>query len=259
MRLDTDGLNKHFGGVAALDDVSLEFVPGSVTAVIGPNGAGKSTLFNVIAGYLRPDSGHVYLSENGSDPAPEDTLVGLPPHQIARRGVGVLFQDVRVFERLSAFDNVAAGVKDQPGENPLTSLIRPGQVQKAERKTREVADRMLEFVGLSDVADLWAGQLSYGQQKLVALARLLAGDSQVLLLDEPMSGVHPDMVARILKLIKKLADNEGRTVVMIEHNLNVVKWIGDWVYLMAGGRVEVFGRPDEVLRNKALNAVFPNL
>jgi len=259
MRLEIDNLNKRFGGVTALEDVSLEFAPGSVTALIGPNGAGKTTLFNVVAGYLRPDSGNVYLTDDGHEPSTENTLIGLPPHKIARKGVGVLFQDVRVFERLSALDNVAAGVKGQQGENPLTSLIRRGQVQKNECDTVETAGRFLDYVGLVDVAHVWAGQLSYGQQKLVALARLLAGNSQILLLDEPTSGVHPDMITKILNLIQKLADNDGKTVVMIERNLNVVKRVGDWVYLMANGRVEVFGKPKEVLRDTTLQEIFPNL
>jgi len=259
MRLEIDNLKKRFGGVTALEDVSLEFAPGSVTAIIGPNGAGKTTLFNVVAGYLLPDSGNVCLTDDGYETTAEKTLIGLPPHEIAWNGVGVLFQDVRVFERLSTLDNVATGVKGQQGENPLTCLLMRGRVLKNESNTLEIAKRFLNYVGLDDVAHLWAGQLSYGQQKLVGLARLLAGNSQILLLDEPTSGVHPDMIAKILGLIQQLAGNDGKTVVMIEHNLNVVKSVGDWVYLMANGKVEVFGKPEEVLRDSTLQEIFPNL
>lgn len=266
--IEIENLNKRFGGLVALDDVSLDFPAGTVTAIIGPNGAGKTTLFNIIAGFLSPDSGAVMLmpSENNSASAPDRqkekeqyNILGLPPYEIARRGVGVLFQDIRIFEKLSTLQNVAVGAQNQPGENPLNSLFRPGLVAKREKEVMEKARQHLEYVGLSDKSHLWAEQLSYGQQKLMAIARLLACDAKVLLLDEPTSGVHPDMIDRLLMLIEQLANNDGRAVIMIEHNLNVVKRVGDWVYLMAGGRIEVFGKPEEVLRDATLMEVFPTL
>jgi ABC-type branched-subunit amino acid transport system ATPase component len=264
MRIETENLGKRFGGVVALEDVTLEFPSGSVTAIIGPNGAGKTTLFNVIAGFLRPDSGSVYLIEEGEQlkDTPVDSrndIVGLPPYDIARKGLGVLFQDIRVFKALSALENIAVGFKRQSGENPVRCLFQPAKVRREESEIMERARYYLDYVGLSEKAHLWTAQLSYGQQKLVAIARLLAGDAKVLLLDEPTSGVHPDMIDRLLDLVQRLADEERRAVVMIEHNLNVVRRVGDWVYLLAGGRVEVFGEPREVLRDSTLQEVFPTL
>ncbi len=240
MRLETDGLTKHFGGILALDDVSLDFAPGAITALIGPNGAGKTTLFNVIAGFQKPDSGSVFLVE-GHGPADGGRIdiTGMMAHQVANRGIGVLFQEIRPFNRLSVLDNVAVGGKNQLGESCLNVLFRPFRVRIQEEAVQTRAMRLLEFVGLVDKSYLFADQLSYGQQKLMAIARLLAGDAKILLLDEPTSGVHPSMIDRLLLLIQSLAD-DGRTVVMIEHNLNVVRSIGDWVYLMAQGtRVEI--------------------
>lgn len=261
MHIETENVNKRFGGVVALDDVTLDFPAGSVTAIIGPNGAGKTTLFNVIAGFLKPDSGSVFLiaDEDGAAGNNRTNILALPPHQIALLGVGVLFQDVRIFEKLSAQENVAVGAKNQPGENPLNCFFRPSLVASREKEVMEKARHYLDYVGLADKAHLWAEQLSFGQQKLMAIARLLAGDAKVLLLDEPTSGVHPDMIEKLLGLIQQLADNDGRVVIMIEHNLNVVKRVGDWVYLMAGGRIEVFGKPEEVLRDTTLLEVFPTL
>jgi len=261
MRIETDSLEKRFGGVVALDDVTLDFPAGSVTAIIGPNGAGKTTLFNVMAGFLKPDSGSVFLvpSGDGEGASHKIDILGLPPYKIARQGIGVLFQNVRIFNKLTALENVAVGAKDQPGENPLNLLFRPGVVASREKEVLEKSRYYLGYVGLADKAHLWAEQLSYGQQKLIAIARLLAGDAKVLLLDEPTSGVHPDMIENLLGLIQQLAGTDGRAVIMIEHNLNVVRRVGDWVYLMAGGRIEVFGKPEEVLRDTRLLELFPTL
>ena len=259
MHIETDSLSKHFGGVVALDDVSIEFPACQVTAVIGPNGAGKTTLFNVIAGFLQPDAGTVQLATNGSSVQNGVTLTGRKPHEIARQGIGVLFQDIRVFGHLTALENVAVGARNQIGESPLAALFRPSRIRTQEKATLEAARVDLDFVGLADKAHVWAGNLSYGQQKLVALARLLASDAGIFLLDEPTSGIHPDMIPKLLVLIKRLANDRGKAVIMVEHNLNVVREFGDWVYLMARGRVEVFGKPAEVLRDKSLKSMFPTL
>jgi len=268
MHIETDSLNVSFDGIVALDDVTVDFPAGSVTAIIGPNGAGKTTLFNVVAGFLQPDSGSVFLVREDELPqtsaiadssSSRSDLVGLRSYEIALSGVGVLFQDVRTFQRLTALQNVAVGAKNQLGENPLNCLFRPKAVAAREKEVLETARQYLDYVGLTEKADVVAQHLSYGQQKLVAIARLLAGDARVLLLDEPTSGVDPSMIDRLLALIQELANNDHRAVVMIEHNLNVVKRVGDWVNLMDGGRIEVFGPPQEVLRDSALNEFFPSL
>lgn len=259
MYLEIENLTKHFGGAAALEDVSLEFPSGQVTTVIGPNGAGKTTLFNAIAGFIIPDTGTVSIFEENAASSAPIQLTGLRSHEIARHGVGVLFQDIRVFGTLSALENVAVGTPRQTGENPFIALFRPGAVLREERANFDAARAHLEFVGLADKAHLWAGNLSFGQQKLVAIARLLAADARILLLDEPTSGIHPDMIDTLLGLIERLAKEHGKAVVMVEHNLNVVRRSGDWVYLMARGRVEVFGKPSEVLRDESIKKNYPTL
>jgi ABC-type branched-subunit amino acid transport system ATPase component len=173
--------------------------------------------------------------------------------------VGVLFQDVRVFRRMTTMENLLTAARYQPGENPLIALLAPTRVRVQDRELATEAMRHLEYVGLADKAHVWADHLSYGQQKLLGIARLLMSDARVLLLDEPISGVSPTMTGQILRLIQKMADTDHRTVVMIEHNLNVVREVGDWVFLMARGAIEVFGKPEEVLHDRALWEIFPNL
>lgn len=246
MILRTHNLTKRFGGIVALDDVSVEFHPGSITALLGSNGAGKSTLFNIICGLVAPDSGEVTLGSGN-----EVQLTGLPPHIVARHGVGILFQDVRIFRKLTALENVAVGAQAQLGEYPLRSILRCGGARAREREVLEAARRHLEFVGLADKAHLWAEQLSYGQQKLVAIARLLAADARVLLLDEPISGVHPKRVNELLDRIQSLADDHDRTIIMIEHNRDVVACISDRVYQLEAGRIVAYGLPQNVLGSLA--------
>jgi len=251
MILEVDNISKYFGGIAALDNVSLEFNSGLVTAIIGSNGSGKTTLFNVIAGFLKPDCGVVRLIGDSTTYSRDSrVLTCLKPYEIARHGVGVLFQNIRVFHNLSALENVAVAARLQPGENVITGFLRPSFVANAENVNLDSAWHYLDFVGLSDKAHIWAGNLSYGQQKLLALARLLASDAKVLLLDELTSGVHPGTVDKLLRLIKVLANDHDRVVIMIEHNYNVVQQVGDGVYLMANGCVEAYGKPAEIiLRN----------
>jgi ABC-type branched-subunit amino acid transport system ATPase component len=233
---------KHFGGTVALDDVTVEFHPGSITTLIGPNGAGKSTLFNVIAGLVVPDSGDVFLGNGDSL-----RLNGLPTHKIARHGVGMLFQDVRVFRKLTALENVAVGAQHQPGEYSLAAFYRRRVSAARDREILEQSRQWLDFVGLADKVHLWAENLSYGQQKLVALARLLAADDRVLLFDEPTAGVHPSRVDHLLVLIQKLADDHNRTVIMIEHNRNVAARVSDRVYRMERGKIVAAGSAENLL------------
>jgi ABC-type branched-subunit amino acid transport system ATPase component len=233
-----------------LDDLSLDLEAGKVTALVGPNGAGKSTLFHVITGILAPDRGEVWYRQHRID--------GLPPYRIARLGVGRLFQDVRVFERLTALENVQVGFPQQVGENPAWALLRRSSVTRQEKANAAAGEQWLDVVGLANSATRPAEELSFGQRKLLAIARLLALGSEVLLLDEPIAGVHPEMATCLVGLMKKLAD-QGKTVVVIEHNMNVVMESSDWVYFVDGGEVVAFGLPDEVLGNRSIRATYLGL
>lgn len=226
--LTLEGVSKSFGGLRAVEGVSVSFKPGLVTAVVGRNGAGKTTLFNLITGALPPDEGRIFCGGRN--------ITGLPPWRVALGGIGRLYQEVRVFNKLTVVENVLTAFRDQPGENSWASVFRPGLVRKAEAENQRRAMELLEFVGLDEHRDRWAETLSYGQQKLLALARLLAGGSQVLLLDEPSSGVSPTMIVKLVAVIRTLAD-EGKTVIVIEHNQDVVERLADEVVRMEAGRI----------------------
>ena len=249
--LELDGVSCGPGGARVLQHVSLGFDPGgTVTCIIGPNGAGKTTLFGAITGFIPLGEGNIRFRGKRID--------GLPPHRVAQAGIGRLFQDVRAFRRLTALENVMVAKPRQPGTRAALAAFWPLVGSASERENRRGALEALDFVGAGDLADRIAGELSYGQQKLVALARLLHLGADCLLLDEPMAGLNPTAVRTVVELIRRIA-TAGRTVVVIEHNLNVVRELGDWVYLMDGGRVEAFGPPAEVLRDAALNRLFPSL
>ena len=184
MQVHCSGVQKTFGGLYAVNNVSVSFKSGMITALIGPNGAGKTTLFHIIAGTLHADGGTIHLNEI--------EITRLPPWRIARLGVGRLFQDVRVFARSTVIDNIMVAFQQQLGENPLWAILRRRVVNSQEQSLREKAMYWLEYVGLAHLAMARAQDLSYGQQKLLAIARLLAADMEVLLLDEPTAGVNPE-------------------------------------------------------------------
>ncbi len=248
--LECRGLRKSFGGVHAVDGLDLSFESGTVTALVGPNGAGKTTLFHLICGALRCDNGDVLYRGR--------RINGLPPWATARLGIGRLFQDVRVFGSLTVLENLLVGFPDQEGEAPLVALLGRGRVSRREADHKVKALQWLGLVGLADRSSALAGSLSFGQQKLLAIARLLAGGADVLLLDEPTAGVHPTLVDRLLTVIRRLA-GEGRTVILIEHNTSVVLGVADWVYFLDEGQVASFGLPAEVLADPSVRAAFAGL
>lgn len=245
--LSLHDISKSFDGVKAVDSVNLEFTEGKIVGLVGPNGAGKTTLFNLINGLLKPDHGEIYLKETRVD--------GHPPWEIARLGIGRLFQDVRVFQRLSVLENVLLGRVFHPGEIPLNNLFRYRKINKVEKNNLEMARHWIKFVGLSGKENSPAESLSFGQQKLLAIARLLTGGHKILLLDEPTAGVNPAMIKPLLKLIEKIVE-DGRTVVFIEHNMTVVLKISDWLYFLDEGKIVSFGLPDDVLGDPEVRKVY---
>jgi branched-chain amino acid transport system permease protein len=218
-----------------------------VTALVGPNGAGKTTVFNLLTGFLPTESGSVTLDSRD--------VTGVAPWRAVRAGLARSFQDVRLFERMTVLDNVIVAIPDQPGERLGPLFFAPGRVARIERANREKALRYLAFVGLADRAHEVAGALSFGEQKLVALARLLATEAEVLLLDEPASGVDPQWVARILDLIRQCAQ-AGRTVCLVEHNLEAVTAVADHAYFMEAGRIIADGRPDALMAEPRLADIY---
>jgi ABC-type branched-subunit amino acid transport system ATPase component len=230
-------LSKSFDGTRALAEVSVEFSSSGIIAIIGPNGAGKTTLINVLTGFLRADSGRSFLGER--------ELAGLAPHKIARFGIGRTFQDLRLINLVSALENVMLARPNQKGERLLPALFRFG-VAVEEKRNHEEAMCLLRFVGLEEKAKEPAGELSYGQQKLLTLACCLATEARILLLDEPVAGVHPEMAEKILGLLSELR-SQGKLIVFIEHDIAAVRQVADQVIVMDEGRIIARGKPAEVL------------
>jgi branched-chain amino acid transport system permease protein len=231
------GLAKRFGGIVAADDLDLELRKGTITALVGPNGAGKTTVFNLLTGFIKPDRGSVLL--NGEE------LVGRQPDAVARLGMVRSWQDVRLFARLSCVDNVALGIQHQTGETLAGLFLTPARANRVVKETTDQAMKLLRFVGMQNFANLPAGALSYGQSKLISLARLLATDAAVLLLDEPASGIDTQWVDTLLAMVETVRD-EGRTICIVEHNLAVVGQLADHTYFMELGRITAEGTMHEL-------------
>jgi branched-chain amino acid transport system permease protein len=241
--LRAEGLSKRFGGIVAAKDLSLELRRGTITALVGPNGAGKTTAFNLLTGAVAPDTGSVLLEGH--------QLVGERPDRVVRAGLVRTFQDVRLLGRLTCLENVMLAVPEQPGEH-LDKLFIPGRlVSTSDRRVAEQAMEWLGFVGLADQAGTPAESLSYGQSKLVSLARALATRAPVLLLDEPASGVDSTWVETMLTMIDAVRA-EGRTVCLVEHNLDVVRELADHTYFMELGEITASGTIAELTSSARL-------
>jgi neutral amino acid transport system ATP-binding protein len=231
------GLCKSFNSIRALVDVTLELPSTGITAIIGPNGAGKTTLINVLTGFLRADSGQFFLGQR--------EITYLAAHSIAKLGVARTFQDLRLILKVPVLENVMLARPNQRGETLAGALLRVG-VAKEEMQNRDEAIHLLRFVGLEEKAIDLAGELSYGQQKLLTVACCLATEARILFLDEPVAGVHPDMADKILDLMRKLS-NDGKLILFIEHDISAVRDVADHVIVMDHGKVRDQGPPKEVL------------
>ena len=245
--LEVKGLSKRFGGIVAAEDLNITLRRGTITALVGPNGAGKTTVFNLLTGFIKPDAGSVVL--NGTE------LVGRSPDFVARKGMVRSFQDVRMFMRLSCLQNVAMAVQQQSGERLAPLFFGARGARRNEKATIEKAQEWLNFVGMTDFADVPAGALSYGQSKLLSLARVLATEASVLLLDEPASGIDTQWVDTMLALIESLR-GQGRTICIVEHNLHVVGRLADHTYFMELGRITAQGTIDELTSSERLAEVY---
>ena len=228
---------KHFGGVVALDNCTIDVSPGEIAAIIGPNGAGKSTLLNCISGAIKPDRGSVIYDNSEA--------TGLPPHVLARRRLVRTFQISRELTNLTLLENILLANQDPLDESFFTPIFLPGRVRSRQKKAIEKGMSLLRRVGLEDYADKPAGVLSGGQKKLLELARALMLDPKLVLLDEPAAGVAPTMISRLVEVITELNENDV-TFVLVEHNMDMVSALGHRVHVMAEGRNLVSGSFDEV-------------
>ena len=237
------GVTHHFGGVQVLRDVNLALEAGSITGLIGPNGAGKTTLFNVMTGLLRPDGGSVVLGAS--------ELVGLRPHQIARLGVARTFQNLRLFPEMSLLDNVIAGTYLRFPYSPLDALRRSARMRAAEASARSEALRLLDLLGLRAQPLTLAGELSYGAQRRLEIARALASDPLLLLLDEPVAGMNPRESADLLASIRALRA-EGHAVLLIEHDMGFVMELCEQLFVLNFGALIAHGSPQTVRADPAV-------
>jgi branched-chain amino acid transport system ATP-binding protein len=239
-----EALSIRFGGLAALSDVSFEVADGEILALIGPNGAGKSTVFNVLSGLYRPSAGRVTFA--GQD------LARLSPHAIARRGLARTFQNTEVFKPLSVLDNVLVGEHGRLRANVLSAMLWAPSVGSEERAARERARALLERLGLGDVVDAEAGSLPLGRQKRLELARALASRPRCLLLDEPAGGLNPTETRGLMDLIARLREELRLTIVVVEHDMDLVMGLSERVVVLHYGRKIAEGKPREVAADPAV-------
>jgi len=235
--LKTENLSKRIGEVRVLDDVSAELHESEVTAFIGPNGAGKTSLFHAITGNMKPDGGRVLL--DGRD------VTGMAPWRIAQSGVGRVFQDVRVFPNLSPLENVIAALHGRQDEGIRGMFSKDVEEPPTVDRAREI----IEQVGVEGDLDGKSGELSFGNQKLLAFARLIAGGFRIALLDEPSAGVSPAMADRLTQLIQTLVKKRKMAIAVIEHNMQFIAGISNRVYVLREGCVFMEGAAEAVLNN----------
>lgn len=247
MILEVRDLTKSFGGVRAVDRCTLAVKENSITAIIGPNGAGKSTLFNLVAGLIAPDSGTIAFRGRHL----EDALAYERPYY----GLVKTFQIPREFGGLTVLENVMVASRGHPGENPVLSLLGTRRVWESERMTEERARSLIEFVGLSALAEEPSRVLSGGQRKLLELARALMVDPEMILLDEPVAGVNPTMAAKLMDLVRDLR-KQGKTFLFIEHDMDIVMAHSDTVIVMHEGRPIAEGTPSEIRGDARVVSVY---
>ncbi len=233
-------VTKRFGGLVAVDDVSINIKRGEIFALIGPNGAGKTTLFNNVTGLFKPTSGHVIL--NGKD------ITGSRPHEVARLGIARTFQNIRLFDYMSCIDNVRVGRHVRMHAKLWDSLFKLPAERHEEERVTEDAMELLRFVGIARQANQYARNLPYGQQRRLEIARALATEPKLLLLDEPAAGFTPQEKVELMALVRKILDR-GITVWLIEHDMKVVMGISERIVVLDHGEKIAEGPPEEVRKD----------
>jgi ABC-type branched-subunit amino acid transport system ATPase component len=239
--LKVEGLTKDFGGLRAVNNCSFEVDQGAIFGLIGPNGSGKTTVFNLITGFLPPSAGRAFFK--GQE------ITGLPPYAIAQRGIARTFQMVRVFRRMTVLENLMLAPHEQAGERSFVGILNLPRVRKQERANLARARELLAVVGMERLGNEYCGSLSYAEQKMVEITRALMSDPDLIMLDEPASGINPTLVNRILDYICKLRDEYGKTFLMVEHDMRVIMNLCDRIAVLNYGEKIAEGTPAEVSAN----------
>jgi branched-chain amino acid transport system ATP-binding protein len=245
--LDCSGVTKQFGGLLAVNEVDFTIDRGSIVSLIGPNGAGKTTFFNMITGLYKATRGSVVF--DGQD------LRGRKPHEVVRLGIGRTFQNIRLFGNMTALENVLVGLHHRLGGRWWQAILRPPSIVREEAEAFQEGERLLDFVGLGGKGGIIARNLAYGDQRRLEIARAVATDPKLLLLDEPTAGMNPEETRQLTEFVRRLRlppedGGLGLTVLLIEHDMKVVMGISDRVTVLDHGEKIAEGAPDEVRRDK---------
>ncbi|MBX5474960.1 MAG: ABC transporter ATP-binding protein [Thermoleophilia bacterium] len=240
--LRTQALRKEFGGLVAVQDVDFTVPAGGIVSLIGPNGAGKTTFFNMLTGVYKPTAGRVVFA--GED------MTGKPPHAFTQRGIGRTFQNIRLFQNMTALENVLVGMHTRLKGNLLEAILRTPRVKHEEAEARDRARELLEFCGLPGREQVIGRNLSYGDQRRLEVARALATQPKLLLLDEPTAGMNPQETAEFTAFVARLRAEQGLSVLLIEHDMRVVMGISDRVTVLDYGQKIAEGTPQEIQRDE---------
>ena len=239
--LETHNVTKRFGGLTAVDDVSVQIPEGSIYSIIGPNGAGKTTLFNCITGFYPSDGGEILFQGK--------SLIGYSPDRVTRQGISRTYQNIRLFPAMTALENILVGAHPRLKSSWLDAILRTPRQRTEEKMALEKAQELLNFVGLKGKGDLLARNLPYGEQRRLEMARALANEPKIILLDEPTAGMNPNESRTMMRFIENLRDELGITILLIEHDMKVVMGISEFIYVLDFGQLIAKGSPEEIQKN----------
>jgi len=242
--MDMRDITLKFGGVTAIKDISFDIREGEIRAIIGPNGAGKSSMLNVISGFYTPQVGEIWYRGNKRPP--------MKPYQVARQGIARTFQNIALFEGMTVLDNVMTGRLTHMHASVMSQALWWGKAQSEEIENREKVEKVIDFLEIQNIRKTPVGRLPYGLKKRVELARALAAEPQILLLDEPMAGMNVEEKEDMSRFILDVNDEFGTTIVLIEHDMGVVMDLSDRVVVMDYGKKIGDGAPDDVRNNQAV-------
>lgn len=235
--LKASGVTMRFGGLCAVDNVDMAIQEGEIRALIGPNGAGKTTFFNIISGIYIPTNGQVQFA--GED------ITKLKPYQVTKRGIARTFQNILLFDDLSALENVMVGNHCRTKSGVLETILHTPGMKREEERCRRKAEEMLDFVGLAEEKDTMAGNMPYGKKRILEIARALASEPKIIMLDEPCAGMNPTEAEDLIRTIYKIRD-AGVTVLLVEHNMRVSMGVSDYVTVLDHGQKICEGKPEQV-------------
>ena len=240
--LETTNVVKRFGGLVAVNKMTFSVDEGRIVSIIGPNGAGKTTFFNSLTGIYKPEEGQILFKGQ--------SLIGLRPDQVSARGLSRTFQNIRLFGSMTVIENILVGMHNQLKQNAFDTLFRSKKFHAEEKEAEQKASDLMEYVGLKNVGNELARNLPYGGQRRIEIARALAANPTMLLLDEPTAGMNPNETEDAIKLFRRIRDEKGVTILLIEHDMRVVMGISEHISVMDYGEKIAEGSPKDIRKNQ---------